>query len=52
VEKRMKVGAGEEVELWGEEVEIEREMVRERREKGLGAAGDPSVTRSTSGSEV
>jgi hypothetical protein len=36
VEKRMKVGAGEEVELWGEEVEIEREMVRERREKGLG----------------
>jgi hypothetical protein len=38
VEKRMKVGADEEVELWGEEVEIEneREMVRERREKGLG----------------
>jgi hypothetical protein len=41
VEKRMKVGAGEEVELWGEEVEIEneREMVRERREKGLGWVG-------------
>jgi hypothetical protein len=36
MEKRMKVGAGEEVELWGEEVEIENERERERERKGFG----------------